>query len=43
MFIRDRATSGTLTVALAAIFYRGIERPFLVRGSTASVVLPDRR
>lgn len=37
------ATSGTLTVAFAAAFYRGIERPFLVRGSTAAVVLADRR
>lgn len=43
LFAVAMATSGTLTVALAAIFYRGIERPFLVRGSTASVVLPDRR
>lgn len=43
LFAVAMATSGTLTVALATIFYRGIERPFLVRGSTASVVLPDRR
>ena len=43
LFALAMATSGTLTVAFAAAFYRGIERPFLVRGSTAAVVLADRR
>ncbi len=43
LFVVAMATSGTLTVVLAAAFYRGIERPFLVRGSTSAVVLADRR
>ena len=33
-------TAGLLTVASATLFYRGIERPFLVRGSMRSVVRP---
>jgi peptidoglycan/LPS O-acetylase OafA/YrhL len=32
-------TAGSLTVALAAVFYRFVERPFLVRGSMRDVVL----
>jgi len=36
------ATAGTLTFALANLFFRGIEKPFLVRGSTRAVVLPAR-
>ncbi len=42
LFAVAMATSGPLTVALAGAFYRGIERPFLVRGSTSAVVLADR-
>ena len=33
LFVVALATSGTLTVAVATAFYRGVERPFLVRGS----------
>ncbi|MBK7271884.1 MAG: acyltransferase [Actinomycetales bacterium] len=32
LFFVALATSGTLTVAAATAFYRGVERPFLVRG-----------
>jgi peptidoglycan/LPS O-acetylase OafA/YrhL len=33
--------AGGLTVAAATVFYRSIERPFLVRGSMKSVLRPD--
>ena len=32
LFFVALATSGTLTVAVATALYRGVERPFLVRG-----------
>ncbi|HNV13582.1 MAG TPA: acyltransferase [Dermatophilaceae bacterium] len=38
LFVVALATSGTLTVAVATAFYRGVERPFLVRGSMSAVV-----
>lgn len=34
------ATAGTLTFAAASLFFHGIEKPFLVRGSMRAVVLP---
>lgn len=34
------ATAGTLTVVAASLFFHGIEKPFLVRGSMRAVVLP---
>ena len=44
LFFVALATSGTLTVAVATALYRGVERPFLVRGSMSAVVIEgDRR
>jgi peptidoglycan/LPS O-acetylase OafA/YrhL len=34
------ATAGTLTVLAATVFFHGIEKPFLVRGSMRAVVIP---